>query len=115
MTDLRQRSTSRWLRRLTQARPLRRRYAAFAKTLLAGRREDPAARLGWLRHRRVSRAVAGRAFDFRRRGFRLHILHGNHFLEIMETAFMSLCRMDCSLRLSHLRVTPDQLVSVTVP
>jgi hypothetical protein len=28
---------------------------------------------------------------------------------------MSLCRIDCRPRLSHLRVTPDQLASVTVP
>jgi hypothetical protein len=28
---------------------------------------------------------------------------------------MSLCKMDCSLRLSHLRVTPAQVLSVTVP
>jgi hypothetical protein len=28
---------------------------------------------------------------------------------------MSLCKMDCWLRLSHLSVTPDQLLSVTVP
>src|ERR1700691_2649201 len=33
----------------------------------------------------------------------------------METPSMSLGRMDCWLRLSHLRVTPDQFVSVTVP
>jgi multidrug resistance efflux pump len=32
-----------------------------------------------------------------------------------ETASKSLCKMDCSLRLSHLRVTPAQVLSVTMP
>src|SRR5437016_299202 len=32
-----------------------------------------------------------------------------------ETSSMSLCKMDCSLRLSHLRVIPAQVLSQTVP
>ena len=86
-----------------------------SNALLAGRREDPATGLGRLGHRRESRAVATSAFDFRRHGCRLHVLHGDHFLDTAETGSMSLCRMDCSPRLSHVKVIPDQVVSVTVP
>lgn len=32
---------------------------------------------------------------------------------MMPTAPMSLCMMDCWLRLSHFKVTPDQFASVT--
>jgi len=37
-----------------------------------------------------------------------------HFFEMRNANFMSLCKMDCSPRLSHLRDTPDQFLSVTV-
>lgn len=56
-----------------------------------------------------------RAFDLRRHGCRLHVLRGDHFLDTAETGSMSLCRMDCSPWLSHVRVIPHQVVSVTVP
>jgi hypothetical protein len=105
------------IRSLTKARApdnLGRRYSALAKTLLASRRENLAAWLGRLRDSGDSRSIAGGAFDFRRYGLRFQLLHGDHFFEMTETSFMSLCRTDCSLRLSHLRVTPAQFFSVTV-
>jgi hypothetical protein len=37
------------------------------------------------------------------------------FLQTPTTMVMSLCKIDCLPRLSHLRMTPDQFVSVTVP
>jgi hypothetical protein len=93
---------------------LSRRYSTLAKTLLAGWREDLADRIGWLRHRRDPRAIAGRAFDFRRYGW-FQVLHRNHFLDMIPTPAMSLCNTDCWLRLSHLTVTPAQSFSITVP
>src|SRR5476651_798369 len=37
-----------------------------------------------------------------------------HFFETRNASFISLCKTDCSPRISHLRDTPDQLLSVTV-
>jgi hypothetical protein len=48
-------------------------------------------------------------------GLRFQAFHRTHFLGTSTTASMSLCRMDCSPRLSHSRVTLDRSVSVTVP
>ena len=92
---------------------LSRRYSTLAKTLLAAWREYLLDRIGWLRHRRDPRAIAGWAFDFRRYGW-FQVLHGNHFLDTMPTRTMSLCNTDCWLRLSHLTVTPAQSFSVAV-
>ena len=66
------------------------------------------------RHRYLDLVRQMRQIDLYRRAA-ADFLQDCYFLEMMETGSMSLCRMDCSLRLSHLRVTPDQLVSVSVP
>ena len=55
---------------------LRWRYSALAQTLLAGWREDLAARIGGLDDRWKSSPIAGGASDFRRCGFWFQILHG---------------------------------------
>jgi hypothetical protein len=89
-------------------------YPNLARTQLAGRRVDFASGLGRLRDSRKSGAVAGGAFGLGRRFIGFQIVHGNHFLDKTPTASMSLCITDCWLRLSHFKVTPDQLVSVTV-
>jgi hypothetical protein len=79
LNDDAMRSTYRWLRsqrrRSSEARALRWCYSALTKALPAGWREYFAARIGGLRDLRKPRAIAGRAFDFRRHGFRLQILH----------------------------------------
>jgi hypothetical protein len=81
-------------------------YAALTRTQLAGRRVDSASGLGRLRHVRKSGAVARRAFDLGRCFIGFRNVHGNHFLDTMTTASMSLCITDCWLRLSHFKVTP---------
>jgi hypothetical protein len=63
----------------------------------------------WLRNRLETGAIACGANDFRRGFFWLQILHGNHFLDTMPMASMSLCKTDCWLRLSHFNVTPDSI------
>jgi hypothetical protein len=87
---------------------------ALSGTQLAGRRIDSASGMGRLRDLWKSCAVAGGAYDFRRRVFRFQFVHSNHFPDTAPTPAMSLCKTDCWLRLSHFNVTPDQFVSVTV-
>ena len=88
---------------------------ALSGTQLAGRRIDSASGMGRLRDLWKSCAVAGGAYDFRRRVFRFQFVHSNHFFDTMPTQAMSLCNTDCWQRLSHLTVTPAQFFSVTVP
>jgi hypothetical protein len=45
----------------------------------------------------------------------LHVFSKFTFSGMRKTIRMSLCSTDCWSRLSHLRVTPDQFFSVTVP
>src|SRR6266567_998606 len=91
---------------------LRARQPSLTQTSAARRRIDFSTRLCWLLDRRKSGALTGRAFDFRPYYFTFFQIY---FSGMRKTICMSLCSTDCWSRLSHLRVTPDQFFSVTVP
>ena len=88
--------------------------STLARAPFAGRRIDAVARLLRLSDSRVSGAIARGALDFDRQLGGFQLAHGHHFLDTMPTASMSLCITDCGPRLSHFKVNPDQLDSVTV-
>ena len=97
------------------ARELGARQPPFTKTLLATCRIDSSTGLDWLCDRWISCALTGGAIDFCTYFFRVKSIHQVHLSGTRKTIFISLCETDWLSRLSHLRVTPDQFVSVTVP
>jgi hypothetical protein len=86
---------------------------APAKTLHATCRIDSSTGLDWLRDRWIS--VPSQAGQSTSVPTSFESIHQIRLSGMRKTLFISLCGTDWLSRLSHLRVTPDQFVSVTVP
>jgi hypothetical protein len=86
---------------------------APAKTLHATCRIDSSTGLDWLRDRWIS--VPSQAGQSTSVPTSFESIHQIRLSGMRKTIFISLCETDWLSWLSHLRVTPDQFVSVTVP